>query len=72
MKTKKDGRRQLPKIDLGNENAGSDKENEGQPDEIDTIKSPFSRMIQEMEEYSGQLPISPDGHPVSKKLKGIE
>ncbi|XP_065072074.1 rho GTPase-activating protein 39-like isoform X2 [Rhopilema esculentum] len=72
VKAKKDGRRQLPKIDLGKENAGSDKENEGQPEEIDTIKSPFSRMIQEMEEYSGQLPISPDGHPVPKKSKGVE
>ena len=68
VKVPRETRRQLPKIDFTNRT--TDDEDEVIAEGTEGIKSPFTRMIEEMEEYNGAL-SSPTEHPVSKKLKGL-
>ena len=73
VKVKKETRRQLPKLNVAKANPDDDEEEEEEdkPEDDDGGKSPFTRMIEEMEAYNGNL-SSPTEHPVAKKSKGLE
>ena len=68
VKVPRETRRQLPKLDFADRT--TDEEDEEKVEGTEGIKSPFTRMIEEMEEYNGTL-SSPTEHPVSKKSKGL-
>ena len=69
VKVQPEARRQLPRVSYDTESDCSDREDR---ELVEGAKSPFTRMMEEMQEYSEQLPTSPIEHPVSKKSKGLE
>ena len=70
VKIKKETRRQLPKLNFGKASSGD--EEEDKPENDDGGKSPFTRMIEEMEAYNGNLSSPTEHLKHAKKSNELE